>query len=301
MAAICYLNGKYLPLDLAMIPISDLGFIHGITVTEQLRTMGGTPFLLDRHLARFERGTDLIGIDLKESRVEITSIIDKLSREFQNEFAKTECGIGFFATPGSTGRFGQPATDPVFCVYCYKLAEKALGQMYREGIRLKVSPVHDVEPDSWPKNVKIRSRLHYYLAEKHLAEKNLAEEDEPGAETSAILVNKDGYFRDTPIAAPLFVFESGELTLPPENSILDSVSLRYVCELAEQLGLQVTRREIHRSEIESIRSMSLANSLFCLASVVELESIQLDRQSPELQSIKTLWKKMTATDFENCT
>ena len=50
--AICYLNGDYLPLDQACVPVLDRGFIFGDGVYEVIPVYAGNPFRLAHHLQR---------------------------------------------------------------------------------------------------------------------------------------------------------------------------------------------------------------------------------------------------------
>lgn len=284
----CYLDGKYCPVESASLPISDIGLVHGAIVTEQLRTLNRKPFLLTQHLARFQNGLRLLDIRLQESLPEIESIVIELSNKYLQDTQAPDCGIGFFATPGSTSRFGQPSHEPRFCAYCYALPTAELKTVYENGCRIEISSTQDVDEQSWPKNVKIRSRLHYYLAD--LAVRN------SGA--LAMLTDNAGNLRDTSVAAPIFVFEENRITLPPEKDILQSTSLDFAIQLASEIGMAVERRPIHRSELSQIRSMALANSLFCLAKVEKIDDHTLDKDSDEINSLIQAWKDSAGIDFE---
>lgn len=48
--SLCYLNGSFLPLAEAQIPVLDRGFIFGDGVYEVIPAFGRTPFRLDAHL-----------------------------------------------------------------------------------------------------------------------------------------------------------------------------------------------------------------------------------------------------------
>ena len=48
---IAYLNGEFLPLVDAKLPVWDFGFTMGVSLTERLRTYSGLLPLLDLHLS----------------------------------------------------------------------------------------------------------------------------------------------------------------------------------------------------------------------------------------------------------
>src|SRR3990172_3461549 len=52
---IVYLNGKYLPLDQAFVPVLDRGFIFGEGVYEVIPVYGGNLFRLEQHLQRLDQ------------------------------------------------------------------------------------------------------------------------------------------------------------------------------------------------------------------------------------------------------
>ncbi|HRB13111.1 MAG TPA: aminotransferase class IV, partial [Vicinamibacteria bacterium] len=56
--------------------VTDNGFVFGDSAYETLRTYGGRPFELDRHLVRLRRTIGLLGFDLRTSDDEIKARID---------------------------------------------------------------------------------------------------------------------------------------------------------------------------------------------------------------------------------
>ncbi|MFM7739086.1 MAG: hypothetical protein ACKO9H_06760, partial [Planctomycetota bacterium] len=78
------INGQIVPLEAAQIPIWDLGFAQGVSVTEQLRTLGGKLWLVESHLRRLEQGLRLAWLtwpaELGESPLEqLSELLDELA------------------------------------------------------------------------------------------------------------------------------------------------------------------------------------------------------------------------------
>lgn len=285
----CYFNGRFVPIQSASLPISDLGFVHGITITEQLRTFQKRPFLLDDHLARFFRGLDTFDIQLPWSPDQVASIVEETVSRLIQATGQSECAVGIFATPGSTSRFGQESLDPQFCVYAYALPiEYSTSEFYQQGVRLTVVDIQDTESSHWPKNIKVRSRAHYYLADMEARK----------SKSLPLLVGANNELRDSSNASPIYVFNPNELTLPDEESVLDSISLRYVGRLADELGMNVSRRTVQQSELNQVRAMGLVNSLYCLVRVNSVNGRRLESDAQELRAIGHLWGKHVGTKFE---
>ncbi|MFT3922721.1 MAG: aminotransferase class IV [Myxococcales bacterium] len=73
MQAIACIDGKLSPLDQALVPVVDRGFLYGDAVFEALRTFGGEPDGLERHLARLERSCGILGIELGVPQTQVAS------------------------------------------------------------------------------------------------------------------------------------------------------------------------------------------------------------------------------------
>jgi D-alanine transaminase len=57
-----YLNGEFLPIEQARVPVLDRGFIFGDGIYEVVPVYGGRPFRWPQHLARLERSLAKVGI-----------------------------------------------------------------------------------------------------------------------------------------------------------------------------------------------------------------------------------------------
>src|SRR4051812_19879332 len=67
MQAAASIDGVLSELDEARVPVRDRAFMYGDAVFEALRTYGGKPDALARHIARLERSAALLGITLPVS------------------------------------------------------------------------------------------------------------------------------------------------------------------------------------------------------------------------------------------
>lgn len=73
-----YLNGEYLPLDDAHVHVEDRGFNFADSLYEVTRVYNGRPFTLDRHIARMEKGAEILRLDYGMACAEFASIINEL-------------------------------------------------------------------------------------------------------------------------------------------------------------------------------------------------------------------------------
>ncbi len=62
MPELAFVNGLFLPVEQAVVPVEDRGFQFADAVYEVMATYGGIPFEMDRHLERLQRSLDALGI-----------------------------------------------------------------------------------------------------------------------------------------------------------------------------------------------------------------------------------------------
>jgi branched-subunit amino acid aminotransferase/4-amino-4-deoxychorismate lyase len=238
-----YLNGKRTDASNATISAFDLGFTMGVTVTEQIRTFARQTPLLDRHLDRFFGGLKIIGLTLSIERAELESqIADLIELNGRLLSATDELGIGVCATPGIASAYGQTNAGPTILVYTYPLIADKMCEAFETGIRLTSVTTQEIAAQSLPKELKCRSRMHYYLAEQE------AKAIDPNSR--ALLNSADGFIAEGTTASVVMV-NNGQIVAPIQKTILSSVTLGYAIELAGDLDIPVHRRNIAAAELEN--------------------------------------------------
>lgn len=317
---ICYLNGQWLPATQATVSVVDTGFIHGVTVAEQIRTVNGRPFLLTEHLVRFERGCTLLDIEIP-NRSKLYSIVESvIQRNYPLVDSGLDLGVCLFATPGNSNRFRliesvTPKIDAPSCsenssnnsgdqrlnpttlgVHSYVLPFEKMATDFKQGLRLYVVDNEETSPGNWPRGIKVRSRAHYYLAERELARS--------GRSGVPILTAwdpllKKRYLRETPTATPLFVMKDGEVCVPPLDRILDSITLQFVIGMLTELGRPVQEREIAVDDIRLVESVFLLNTPVGMVEAISLDEIELERKSEIWIELQKKWLEVVGLDFEN--
>ncbi|MFO8059390.1 MAG: aminotransferase class IV [Bacillota bacterium] len=86
MPELAYLNGKFMHIQEAMVPIEDRGLQFGDSLYEVVRLYGGRPFRLKQHLARMRRGAEVIGLDIERAG-NLEEILAELARRSHVETA----------------------------------------------------------------------------------------------------------------------------------------------------------------------------------------------------------------------
>lgn len=264
MSRLAYLNGQFVPEESLSVPVYDAGFVQGVTVAEQLRTFGGKLFRLDQHLARLRRSLEIIGIpdidlaSLGESAQELASHNHKLLA------AEDDLGLSLFVTPGPYPTFAPTGPyQPTIGMHTYPVPFHFWNNKYTTGERLVVSSVRQVPNNCWPLELKCRSRMHYYLADRE------AREREPGAR--ALLLDQDDFVAEASTAS-VILFHAGEGFLsPPREKILPGVSVGVLEELARGMNIAFLHRDLTVDDVYSSDEVILCGTSPCLLPVVSLD------------------------------
>lgn len=260
-----YLNGSFVPLARAALPLNDEGFLQGAIVTDNCRTWNGKLFRWADHLQRFRRDCTSCHIPLRWTNEKITAIARELLLT-----ATEDVHLITFASPNSFGMYTRPVDHA------------RNERFFREGVRLRVVGHQPVACDAvLPPRAKHRSRMVWHVA-RHRA----------GEDVAVLLDRPGGTLTETAIAAVLVVID-GVLMTPPRGLILDSISLRVALELADSLGYPAGEGEIRRDDWLQADEILLAGTGFGIAGVCKIDDHSLRWPGPITQALMAAWRRAT--------
>ncbi|HIA18247.1 MAG TPA: hypothetical protein EYN70_02310, partial [Planctomycetaceae bacterium] len=281
---IAYLNGTYVDPAELTIAVNDVGFVMGATVSERLRTFAGQLFRWEAHLARLARSLEVVGLDLPGHQQELMKAATKVvQHNYSLLDPADDLGLSVLVTPG-VGSAGD--RTPTICLYSYPLPFQDWLPWYRQGAQLMVSQVRQVPASCWPGELKCRSRMHYYLADREAAQK------QPGSR--ALLLDQEGYVSEAS-TANLLIYRSQEgLVSPPPSKTLPGISLATVRELAEQLSIDWIERDLQVSDVEQADEVMLCSTSPCIWAVTEFnrQPIGDGKPGPTVERLLAAWSAM---------
>lgn len=287
-----FINGQWVAATDLAISIFDAGFVLGATVTEQLRTFRGALFRLDAHLERLSRSLEIVGIDPGYSTSDLRSMAVELVRHnWALIDPSDDLGMGIFVTPGPYAAFsGQRESAPTVCLYTYRLHYQLWADRYETGDALVVSDVRQVSPETWPPELKCRSRMHYFLADHR------ARAIDPRAR--AVLLDEQGCVTETSTANIAIVLGSQGIVSPPPEKILPGISLRTMAELADSLQIPFAYRDIRPEQLATADEVLLASTSVCLLPVVRCDRrpIGSGRPGPIYRRLLDAWNRHVGVD-----
>ncbi len=288
-----YLNGRLVPASEASIPIYDAGFVLGTTVTEQVRTFSGKLFRLADHLSRLFRSLKIVGVDPGIFRSELAAAAEDLAARNHALLAEgDDLGMAVFVTPGPypTLAQGKPA-EPLVCMHTYPLPFGLWADKYQRGESLVVPQVRQVSPNVWPRELKCRSRVHYFLADRQ------ARAIDPDAR--ALLLDEDGHVNEATTASMLIYERDRGIVIPPREKILPGISAKTIAELAGDLGIPFTERPLKPRDVASADEVLLASTTSCLLPVVRFDGkpIGIGRPGDTFHQLLAAWSERVGVDI----
>ncbi len=290
---LAYLNGQFVPASQLVLPVYDVGFVQGVAVSEQLRTFGGQLFRLGEHLQRLRRSLEIIGLSEQVNLDELAEAATTLVTQNHGlGNPADDLGLSLFATPGPYATFASSAAaGPTVGMHTYALPFHLWATSYERGEQLVVSRVRQVPAACWPTELKCRSRMHYYLADRE------AGLSAPGAR--AVLLDLNGNVLEASTANIILYAPREGLVSPPRGSILPGVSVATVEELAAQLELPFSHRTVTVDDLLEADEVLLTSTSPCVWPVVAVNGQPVGEARPGqvFQQLLSAWSSMVGVDI----
>lgn len=290
---IAWKNGRYIPASQAVLPVEDVGIVHGVCITEMMRTFSGRIYEAGRHLNRLMHSAGLTGIPIQFSPDEIRNHLNEIVAHNQKLLPGwQEQGLIIFATPGINSTYTGKIVErePTLFIHTFDLPGELWSGAIAQGQHLAVSTVPQVPDECLPVTVKYRSRLAFYLADSEVQKRY--------PDARAILLNVDGDVRETG-AANLFLVRNHQLWTAPRDTVLPGISREIVIEMAKELGIEVLEKNFSPAELESADEIFTTSTPYCLLGVSRLNEQKLSDDFPGeiTRLILESWNKRLGVDI----
>jgi len=289
---LAWVDGVVITRQSLSLPVGDAGFVLGATVTEQLRTFHGRLFLPEAHRDRLQESLATVGIEPVYSLDEVlTAAAQVASHNHAAGSAADDVGLGIFVTPGDQpSQHGGRGSAPRTVVHTFPLAFQLWAKAYTSGVALRSVSVRQVPDACWPVQTKVRSRLHYFLAdrESHAAE--------PGSR--AVVCHLDGRVSETS-TANIAIVRHGTIFTPPPSDALVGVSLRCAETLAATLGITWQTRSLTDADLAGADEILLTSTPNCILPATRFngEAVGTGRPGPTYASLLAAWSRLVDLDI----
>ena len=275
-----YLNGKFMPLAEAMIPVLDRGFIFGDGVYEVIPVYSRLPFRLSEHLRRLQHSLDGIKLANPHSDAEWTRLVADLIARNDGE----DQYLYLQVTRGVAKRdhaFPKVVKQTVFMMRSPLLPPDPA---------LKTSGVTAITAvdNRWLRcDIKATSLLPNVLLRQLAVE----------AGTMEAVLLREGYLTEG-AASNVFVVKAGALFAPPkDNLMLPGITYDVVVELAQADGIPVQIGPVPESLVRIADELWLTSSTREVLPITTLDGqpVGNGQPGPIFQRMDALYQQHKAT------
>jgi len=258
-----FLNGRFLPIEQAMVPVLDRGFIFGDGVYELIPVYSRAPFRMDEHLARLERSLAAVRIKNPYSREQWRGIILELVAKQPWE----DQGVYFQVTRGVAKRdHAFPAgAEPTVFVMCNPLVNPPKELVEKGAVAVSAADNRWLRCD-----IKSISLIGNCLLRQVSADAGAVE----------TILFRDGKLTEAS-ASNVFVAKNGLLLSPPKsNLILPGITYDVVVEIAQATKIPLEFRDVSEAEVRSADEIWLTSSSKEILAVVTLDGKPVGEGKP---------------------
>jgi D-alanine transaminase len=254
MSEIVYLNGEFMPLEKARIPVLDRGFIFGDGVYEVIPVYSRHAFRLPEHLRRLQHSLDSIRLANPMTNAEWTALAQDLIARNAGE----DQSVYLQVTRGVAKRdhaFPKDLKPTVF------MMSSPLVTPSHEQVEGGV-PAITATDYRWLKcDVKSVSLLGNCLLRQTAMDAGAVE----------VVLFRDGYLTEAS-ASNVFVVKNGLVLAPPKNHlVLPGITYDVVLELIAANGIPHEVREVSEQEVKAAEEIWVTSSTKEVLAVTTLD------------------------------
>jgi D-alanine transaminase len=241
---IVYLNGDWMPIEEAKVPVLDRGFIFGDGIYEVVPIYAGKPFRWEQHLNRLQRSLDKIAIHNPHSREQWTALVAELQSRhtWKDQFIYIQVTRGVAKRDHAFPK--TPVTPTVFAManeFIHAPAEQR-----EQGVAAITLP-----DERW---------LHCDVKSTSLLGNVLAKQAAVEAGGFECVMFRNGFLTEGS-SANIWVARNGKLLCPPrDNLILEGIRVALIEELCSYAGLPLEIRPITREEVLAADELMLSSA-----------------------------------------
>ncbi len=276
---IAYLNGQFLPLDEARVPVLDRGYLFGDGVYEVIPAYNGHIFRLSAHLQRLDRSLASIRLHNPMPRTDWESMMQALLQH--NDGGNRNLAIYLQVSRGvtATRQHGLPDTPtPSILAFVWPLTGVS-AQVQDEGVSAIT-----LEDFRWHRcDIKSIALL---------ANVMLADDALRNGHNEAIL-HRDGQVTEGASSNVFALFGDTVITPPANQLILHGITREFLIELAQQAGLQLREAELTVDELKSAAEIWITSSTREVFPVTSLDGNAIGNGKPgdQWRKVHTLYQQ----------
>lgn len=278
-----YLNGKFLPIAEASIPVMDRGFLFGDGVYEVIPAYSRRLFRLHEHLERLQHSLDAIRLQNPHSNAEWKDILEKLVADNEGDDQSLYLHISRGPAPVRDHAFPAKVTPTVFAM----------------STPLPTPPVEWREQGVAAITAEDNRWLRCDIKSTSLLPNVLLRQLSVDAEAAETILLRDGVLTEGSASSVFVVWEDILMVTPKSRLVLPGTTYDVVLELAYADGMRVEVREVSEYELRTANEIWLASATKEILPVTHLDgrAVGAGEPGPLYKRIDTLYQSFKATEM----
>ena len=252
---VCWLNGAFVPLATATVPVLDRGFIFGDGVYEVVPVYARVPFRWPEHRARLRRSLAKLRITDPLDDHQWVSLIEALvaRHPWSDQFVYLQVTRGVAKRDHA---FPDPAVQPTVFAMTSPLT------LPSEDLRARGAHAVSLPDERW---------LHCDIKSVALLGNVLARQAAVDAGAVECVMYRDGMLTEGSSSNLWVVRDGGVLAPPRDHRILEGIRYGLIGELCVTDGIPFTVRPIPRSEVESADELLMSSATKEILPITQLD------------------------------
>ncbi|WP_223670095.1 D-amino acid aminotransferase [Kangiella shandongensis] len=272
--SIAYLNGHYIELEQAKVPVLDRGFLFGDGVYEVIPVYAGNPFRLSSHINRLRKSLAAIYMSLPQSDEDWLNLCNTLIEHNHYENASVYLQVTRGAYVERHHDFPELSEPTIFAM----MSPLPPVQKSWQATDIKDFSVITAEDIRWQRcDIKAIT----LLANCMLRQQAL----ESGADDTILVRNGEA---SEATSSNLFIVRDGVIITPPlSEHLLAGVTREFILSLAQQHGIPYEERPIPEHELLLADEVWLTSSTKEIRPVVRVNDVTIGNGEPG-----PVWRRM---------
>jgi len=266
-AGAAYIDGKYMPIGRAAIPITDWGYRRSDVVYDVVSVWDGVFFRMEDHLNRFRKSMNKMRFNPKETDAEIREILHAIMAlsGLRSAYVAMDCLRGV----GPRG-VRNPAKARNYLA-CHAVPFSALmsDEKLEHGLHMIISSIPRIPQTSVDATAK-----NFHWGDMNMS---MFEADDRGADYP-VLLDIDGNVAEGP-GFNVFVVKNGVVATPDYN-MLEGVSRASALEICDELGIPREIRKISAQELRNADEIFLSTTAGGVVGVSRIEGTIMNNDRP---------------------
>ena len=276
-----WMNGKFIQLSEARIPVLDWGFLRSDATYDVVHVWQGRFFRLDKHIDRFFQSTEKLRMPCTVSRIDLKKILAGCVERSGLDNAYVE----MIQTRGMSPNFERDPrkSEPRFIAFAVPFGWILKPEEFGKGLDVLVSNRRRISPNSVDSSIK-----NYHWLD---LVSGMFEAYDNGHDT-VILTDEENNISEGPGFNIFCVDETGLNT--PNKGVLEGITRQTVLDLAKELNVPFQLRPISLETLKSSNEVFATSTAGGIMPITKINGLPIGRGAPgeiTRKLHKTYWDK----------